>query len=89
MVKRAGILLAIVILLLIIPFVAMQLTDEVQWSIEDFIIMGALLFGTGTVLDLVIRSTGKYKIPFTVLIILLFLYVWAELAVGIFTHIGS
>ena len=36
-------ILPIVGLLLLIPLIAMQLTDEVNWSFYDFIIMGGML----------------------------------------------
>ncbi|MAZ40756.1 hypothetical protein CL654_01390 [bacterium] len=76
----------ITLLLLLIPFVAMQFTDEVVWDFSDFAIMGILLFVTGIIFELV-RSNITNKVARTtagVVIILLFLLVWAELAVGIF-----
>lgn len=60
-----------------------------NWDLFDFVVMGALLFATGLMLDLAIRKTGKYRIPVVILIVLAFLYIWAELAVGIFTNLGS
>ena len=72
-------------MLLSIPFIAMQFTSEVDWKIQDFIIMGILLFGTGLMFELVMRKVKTIKnrilICFTILII--FLLVWTELAVGI------
>src|SRR5690606_25199214 len=41
--------------ILLVPLMAMQFTDQVNWNSIDFIIMGALIFGTGLVLDLVAR----------------------------------
>lgn len=32
-------------LLLLVPLVAMQFTDEVRWNLADFVVAGALLFG--------------------------------------------
>jgi hypothetical protein len=75
--------------ILLIPLIAMQFTDEVNWSAGDFVVMGALLFGTGLLLDLVRREAGKYRMAGTVAVIVLFLYIWAELAVGVFTNWGS
>src|SRR3712207_5167226 len=70
--------------LLLIPFVAMQFTGEVNWTASDFIIMGVLLLGTGLLLQFAankIRSTRSRLIALGA-IGLAFLFVWAELAVG-------
>lgn len=32
-------------LLLLVPLVAKQFTDEVRWNLADFVVAGALLFG--------------------------------------------
>ena len=83
--RFAGILLTVVFLLLI-PFTAMQFTNEVNWSLFDFVIMGGLLLGTGILCELVLRNVKSIKnriILITILLVALFL-VWAELAVGIF-----
>lgn len=84
--KRLLTILLISVLLLIVPFVAMQLTNEVNWSFSDFAIAGVLLFGTGLLIELALRKTKKFnhKIIAIVAIAILFLLVWAELAVGIF-----
>lgn len=73
-------------ILLLIPVVAMQFTDEIVWDRFDFTIMGILLFTTGLIFELV-RSNINSKVTrivASVVIILLFLLVWAELGVGIF-----
>ena len=38
-------------LMLLLPLVAMQFTDEVNWSETDFIVAGALIGGTGLTLS--------------------------------------
>jgi len=80
-----GILLTVAILLLI-PFTAMQFTNEVNWSVSDFIIAGGLLLGTGLMIELVIRNVKnvKYRLAICAVILLALLLVWIELAVGIF-----
>ncbi len=73
-------------LLLIIPLIAMQLTDEVEWSLFDFIIMGTLLLITGLMGEIIFKKVKKYKhrVILYVVIAIIFFLIWAELAVGIF-----
>lgn len=84
--KRLNIILIAVIILLLIPFIAMQFTDEIAWTSTDFIVMGILLLNTGLLIDLVLRkiTKTKYRIALCIAIVVAFLIVWAELAVGIF-----
>lgn len=72
--------------LLSIPLVAMQFTDEVNWTLSDFIVAGALLFGTGLIYEFTVRKTQNTSNRIIIAIVLggAFLLVWAELAVGIF-----
>ena len=73
-------------ILLLIPVVAMQITDEVNWDMMDFIVGGILIFGTIGVIEMVIRKTkeNKYKIIIVFALIIAALIFWAEMAVGIF-----
>ncbi|MBT8256125.1 MAG: hypothetical protein KJO23_06250 [Bacteroidia bacterium] len=83
--KRLLLILTIVLTLLLVPFIAMQFTSEVNWELGDFVIAGVLLLVTGLMVELVLRKTSnKYRFPVLAAIVLLFLLVWAELAVGIF-----
>lgn len=84
--KRLIIILGAMTVLLLIPFIAMQFTNEVDWSIRDFAIMGVLLYGTGILCEIVLRTVKS--VPNRILIcgavVVAFLLIWAELAVGIF-----
>ncbi|MDA8948143.1 hypothetical protein N9H57_03290 [Flavobacteriaceae bacterium] len=73
------------VLLLPIPFIGMQFSNEVHWSLFDFILMGLLLLALGFGIHLIIKKTNRLnqKIILITLTILLFLFIWAELAVGI------
>ena len=73
-------------LLLLIPLIAMQLTNEVNWSLFDFIIMGAMLTITGLLGEIIFKKVKKYKhrMAFYVVVAIIFQLIWAELAVGIF-----
>lgn len=83
--RLTGILLTATFLLLL-PLIAMQFTNEVNWSASDFIIMGVLLFGTGLLCELVLRKVKKteHRIAICGAILLALFLIWAELAVGIF-----
>ena len=72
--------------LLLIPLVIMPFSDAVQWSVFDFVIMAVLLFFLGLGLDLVRFYVKAVSLRWflLVLLLLLFLVVWVELAVGIF-----
>jgi len=73
-------------LILLIPLVAMQFTDEVVWKIGDFVVMGALLFGAGMAYEMLARkgNTTAYRVSVGVATAVVFLLIWMELAVGIF-----
>jgi hypothetical protein len=72
--------------ILLIPLLVMQFTDEVNWKIGDFIVMGILLFSAGLAYELLAKktSTAAYRVAIGIAIGIVFLLIWAELAVGIF-----
>jgi len=79
--------LAVVILcVLCIPLIGMQLSTEVNWTALDFVTAAVLLFGTGMLsLKLYSKSrSSKYFLVLLILVILAFILVWVEMAVGIF-----
>lgn len=83
--RLVGILLTVAFLLLL-PFVAMQFSTEVNWSAGDFVVAGVLLLGTGLLCELVLRKvkTTRNRIILVGVVLLAFLLLWIELAVGIF-----
>ena len=90
---RNSIFLWIVIatgLLLLIPVIAMQFTSEVNWNMTDFVVMGLLLLGTGSAFVLVSRrSPRRRRVVIGVAFAAALLFIWAELAVGVFTNLGT
>ena len=71
---------------MLISFIAMQYTDEVSWTVPDLIIMGIMLMSISFICVFAIRKATKrnQKIAVCFLIVLAFILVLAELAVGIF-----
>ena len=86
MLKRISILTFAPLALLLIPLIAMNYSDEVHWTLIDFVIMGVLLLVAGMWTQRVVKRVKSFprRATYIILVILLFLLVWAELAVGIF-----
>lgn len=84
--QRLIIILSAVPTLLLIPFIAMFFSTEVNWSPFDFLIAGLLLLSTGLACELVMRSAKKTRSRVIICGVILFalFLVWAELAVGVF-----
>jgi hypothetical protein len=84
--NRLAYTLLAVPLLLLVPLIAMQFTPEVNWSPADFLVMGALLLSAALIIELISKMVkGKQqRILLWVAIVIVFLLVWAELAVGVF-----
>ena len=84
--KRFNIILLTSTILLFIPLIAMQFTDEVNWTLFDFVVAGGLLLGTSLMCELVIRKVNKikYRIAICIALLIVLLLIWADLAVSIF-----
>lgn len=84
--KRFLGILSVIAILLLIPLTAMQFTNQVKWSVFDFIVAGLLLLFTGLVLEFILRrlTATKHRIIAAIILFILLFIVWAELAVGIF-----
>lgn len=71
-------------IVLSIPLIGMQFSSEWDWNLFDFIVMGALIFGTGFIFVQVARITPrKYRVLIGIGFLLALLLTWAHLAVGI------
>lgn len=60
-----------------------------NWMLHDFVAMGVLIFSTGLLIDFAWRNMGTYKVIGILTILFIFVWLWAELAVGVFTNWGS
>ena len=76
---------AVVALILLVPLIAMQFTEEVNWDLFDFAFMGTLLFGSACTYELVARkmSNVAYRAAVGIAVGTAVLLVWINGAVGI------
>ena len=72
--------------LLIIPLLGVLLTNAVEWGIFDFLLMGSLLLVLGIAINLTFLNIKYFnkRIAIIFFVILIFLLIWVELAVGVF-----
>jgi hypothetical protein len=77
--------------ILLVPLVAMQITDEVVWTLADFAVAGALLVGTGLMHQLGARKSGHtaYRAAVGVALAAALLLVWLVGAVGVIGEDGD
>ena len=73
---------------ILLHLLAMLVTDEVNWGLEDFAFAVALVVGVGLTYELAVRTTDNraYRAAVGVALAASFILVWINLAVGI---IGS
>ncbi len=84
--KRLTGIMLIVAVLLLIPLVAMLFTNEVHWTLPDFIAAAVLLLGAGLGCEFVLRKVRntRQRIIICAVILAALALIWVELAVGIF-----
>jgi len=84
--KSISLVGGITALILLIPFIGMQVSNEVNWTLSDFVIGGVILFTFGLIVAFAARNIRKQSTRLIVIgiILLILLLLWGELAVGIF-----
>lgn len=72
--------------ILFVPLLAMQFTDQVNWTVADFMVAGALLMITSVLIEFVLRkvTATKYRIALCVTLLVGLILILIELAVGLF-----
>jgi len=72
--------------ILLALMLANHFSDEVVWDLADFAVAGVLLFGAGLAYEIIAKqmSTTAHRVAVAIAIGIVFLLIWAELAVGIF-----
>lgn len=83
--KRHLIIALGIVLILCIPFIAAQITEEVNWSPADFILMALILSGIAAVYELATHKSqlSSYRIAIGIGLLGMFLLFWVNAAVGI------
>jgi hypothetical protein len=78
-------------LILLVPLFAMQFSDEMAWTLADFVAAGVLLFGSGLTYVLVARKAGNltYRLAVGVAVATALLLVWLVGAVGVIGEDGD
>lgn len=86
--KRIATWAGAITFILLIPLLAMQVTDEVAWDIADFIFVGVLLTGTGVTYEVAARTrrTTAYRAAVGIALAATVVLIWMNAAVGV---IGS
>lgn len=71
---------------LMVPFLAMQFSREVNWTLGDFVVIAVLLITAGLLHVAVSRkvNNARYRAVLGAVLVLGVLLIWVELAVGIF-----
>ena len=78
-------------LILLVPLFAMQISDEVVWTLADFAVAGSLLVGTGLMYQVAARKAGNlaYRVAAGVALAAALLLVWLVGAVGVIGEDGD
>jgi hypothetical protein len=83
--RRLAAWAAVVALILLIPLIAMQVSDEWNWDLFDFTFAGTVLFGAALTYELIARkgSTVAYRAAVGLAVATALVLVWINAAVGI------
>jgi len=78
-------------LILLLPLLAMLFTDDVRWSLTDFVFAAALLFGACLTYELVASTVAniEYRAAAGVAVAAALILVWLSLGVGIIGKDGD
>jgi len=73
------------LLVLLLPIIGVILFD-LDWNIFDFLIMGLLILFFSIAINLILNhlNSSKLRLILVLMLVILFLLIWAELAVGVF-----
>lgn len=76
---------------LLVPLAAMRFTDEVEWTAFDFVVAGAMIFGTLGLFEIAARMSGNlmYRAASGIGLLTGLGLLWSNLAVGVIGDEGN
>jgi hypothetical protein len=79
-------ILLIIVFIFSVQLIAMQLKEDVNWSLFDFLIMGVLLFGAGMTYEILSKKVraSNTRLVLGLVVLIAVMLIWAELGVGLF-----
>ena len=71
--------------ILLVPFIGTMVSDDINWTAFDFLFAFLMIAGAGLIYETAVRKINnqKYRIVIALTILILFLIIWADQAVGI------
>lgn len=84
--KRSIVILVAALSLLLVPYIAMKFTGEVNWTALDFVTMGIMLLCTGIGIEVALRivKVTWMRVAAVVGVLFAFVMVW-----GALVHMGG
>lgn len=82
---------ALLPLFLLVPLIAMQFSDTVDWTLFDFVVAAILFGGTGAMFEIAVRMSrhAAYRLASAIALLTAFLLIWVNLAVGVIGDAGN
>lgn len=77
--------------ILLVVWMMAFVSAEIQWSVFDYIVAGIMLFTVAGAVELIVArvSNQRQRLLLLAVVGVVFMYLWAELAVGVFINLGN
>jgi len=84
--QRSKVIAGVIVAVLMLPVIGMMISENVNWSLADFVIAVILLSIVGLGVDFIYSKlkTRRARMVALMIVFMLFALVWGELAVGLF-----
>ena len=84
--KRLQRLLIGTVILLLIPLIGSQFSQEINWTTRDYVVAGIVLGGASFIFDFALANAKNKQSRWAwgIVVVLALALIWVELAVGIF-----